>query len=113
MHRIIESIVARVMGRGRSNVNLARPCEHVTIGMRRQHGKRPAAECVDCVIVGSKWMHLRQCLTCGEVRCCDSSPMQHATKHFVTTGHAVSASAETNESWAWCYPHHRFLGGTL
>nr|BFE81211.1 hypothetical protein GCM10020093_038120 [Planobispora longispora] len=48
-------------------------------------------------------MHLRRCLSCGHVGCCDSSPNKHATAHFAETGHPVIASFEPGETWRWCY----------
>lgn len=60
--------------------------------------------CQDCLAIGfTNWVHLRLCLTCGSVGCCDSSPHQHATKHFKNTGHPVMRSFEPGESWRWCY----------
>ncbi|MEO1450050.1 MAG: UBP-type zinc finger domain-containing protein, partial [Bacteroidota bacterium] len=59
--------------------------------------------CVECVKTGSTWVHLRKCLTCGKVHCCDSSPNKHATAHHRETGHPVIISAEPGERWAWCY----------
>jgi CPA1 family monovalent cation:H+ antiporter len=59
--------------------------------------------CVDCVREGTTWVHLRQCLTCGHVGCCDSSPRRHATGHFLGTGHPVVVSAEPGEHWRWCF----------
>jgi uncharacterized UBP type Zn finger protein len=59
--------------------------------------------CEECLKTGSPWVHLRLCLTCGHVGCCDSSPGRHATKHFHHAGHAVIASFEPGERWAWCY----------
>ena len=59
--------------------------------------------CEECLKTGSSWVHLRLCLTCGHVGCCDSSPNQHATKHFTRTTHPVMASFEPGERWAWCY----------
>jgi uncharacterized UBP type Zn finger protein len=60
--------------------------------------------CQDCLAEGANdWVHLRQCLECGQVGCCDSSPRQHATAHFRSTGHPVIRSAEPGESWRWCY----------
>jgi uncharacterized UBP type Zn finger protein len=53
--------------------------------------------------LGDRWVHLRLCLTCGHVGCCDSSKNKHATKHFHTTGHPVMKSVEPGEDWAWCY----------
>jgi hypothetical protein len=59
--------------------------------------------CSDCVAVGGRWVHLRRCLTCDQVSCCDSSPARHATAHALATGHPVITSAEPGESWRWCY----------
>ncbi len=62
--------------------------------------------CTECVADGTAWVALRQCLECGYVACCDSSPKQHATQHFYDTTHPVMQSAEPGESWRWCYMHH-------
>jgi len=62
-------------------------------------------QCDDCLTVGSPWVHLRMCLVCGKVACCDSSPLRHATAHFAETGHEVMRSAESGESWRWCFVH--------
>jgi uncharacterized UBP type Zn finger protein len=59
--------------------------------------------CEDCVKTGDPWVHLRMCLTCGHVGCCDSSPNRHATKHFHATAHPLIRSAEPGERWTWCY----------
>jgi len=59
--------------------------------------------CEECLKIGSRWVHLRLCLSCGHVGCCDSSPNRHATKHFQQVGHPVIASYEPGERWAWCY----------
>jgi uncharacterized UBP type Zn finger protein len=59
--------------------------------------------CEDCVLIGGRWVHLRMCLTCGHVGCCDSSPNKHATKHFQRIGHPLIRSAEPGERWIWCY----------
>ena len=64
----------------------------------------PGSEgCEECVKMGSTWVHLRLCLSCGHVGCCDSSPGRHATRHFHRTSHPVVASFEPGERWAWCY----------
>lgn len=80
------------------------PCEHTE--------SRPIPEpeasgegCVECLATGQHWVHLRKCLVCGHVGCCDSSPGRHATAHFHETGHAVMRSAEPGEDWMWCYVH--------
>jgi uncharacterized UBP type Zn finger protein len=59
--------------------------------------------CEECLRLGMQWVHLRLCLTCGHVGCCDSSPGKHATKHFKQTGDPVMASFEPGERWVWCY----------
>jgi uncharacterized UBP type Zn finger protein len=61
------------------------------------------AGCEDCLRIGGQWVHLRLCLTCGHVGCCDSSPPRHASAHFQRTGHPVMVSAEPGESWRWCF----------
>jgi uncharacterized UBP type Zn finger protein len=61
------------------------------------------AGCSDCLATGSRWVHLRMCLSCGHVACCDSSPNRHATAHAGGTGHAVVRSMEPGEDWRWCY----------
>jgi Na+/H+ antiporter len=63
-------------------------------------------ECGDCLREGTRWVALRQCLACGNVGCCDSSPRRHATRHFHDTQHPVMESAEPGEDWRWCYIHH-------
>jgi hypothetical protein len=68
------------------------------------HPVRPSADgCEDCLRIGSRWVHLRICLTCGHVGCCDSSPNRHATKHHHATGHPIVRSMERGETWGWCY----------
>jgi len=65
-----------------------------------------AEACEDCLAEGTFWVALRQCLTCGHIGCCDSSPRQHATAHFHATTHPVIQSAESDEDWRWCYLDH-------
>ncbi|WP_009632948.1 ubiquitin carboxyl-terminal hydrolase 14 [Synechocystis sp. PCC 7509] len=59
--------------------------------------------CEDCLKIGDRWVHLRKCLTCGHVGCCDASKNKHATKHFQTTNHPIIQSIEPGEDWKWCY----------
>jgi CPA1 family monovalent cation:H+ antiporter len=59
--------------------------------------------CEECLAAGSTWVHLRLCLQCGHVGCCDSSPERHADKHFASTGHPVMRSFEPGEDWRWCF----------
>ena len=62
------------------------------------------AGCVDCLAIGGRWVHLRMCLTCGHIGCCDSSPNRHATAHHHETAHPIVRSVEPGEDWSWCYP---------
>lgn len=64
-------------------------------------------ECVDCVPIGDTWVHLRYCVECKMIRCCDNSKNQHASKHAVGAGHSVIRSAEPGENWGWCYVHEQ------
>jgi uncharacterized UBP type Zn finger protein len=59
--------------------------------------------CEECLKIGQQWVHLRLCLECGHVGCCDSSIGKHATKHFHATKHAIMQSHEPGESWGWCF----------
>lgn len=61
-------------------------------------------ECDECVKIGSRWVHLRTCQSCGGTRCCDSSPNRHASKHARAASHPVVCSAESGEQWLYCYP---------
>ncbi|MFN2236266.1 MAG: UBP-type zinc finger domain-containing protein [Anaerolineales bacterium] len=64
----------------------------------------PSADgCEDCLNIGDEWVHLRLCLTCGHVGCCDDSKNKHATRHYHETGHPLIASYEEGENWVWCY----------
>ena len=82
------------------------PCSHIeALEAVRQPGERV---CEDCVKLGSHWVHLRTCQSCGGTRCCDSSPNRHASTHARSTGHPVIASAEEGERWLYCYPDDSF-----
>jgi uncharacterized UBP type Zn finger protein len=59
--------------------------------------------CEECLKKGDTWVHLRMCLLCGHVGCCDSSKNKHATKHYGHTGHPLMRSIEPGESWGWCF----------
>ena len=59
--------------------------------------------CEECLRIGARWVHLRLCLTCGHVGCCDSSKNKHATKHFHATQHPIVRSLEPGEDWMWRY----------
>jgi uncharacterized UBP type Zn finger protein len=59
--------------------------------------------CVECLATGGHWVHLRRCLECGHIGCCDNSPGKHATAHFGSTKHPLIQSFEPGEEWIWCY----------
>lgn len=63
----------------------------------------PIEGCEECLRIGSRWVHLRMCQTCGKIGCCDSSPNRHASRHAREEGHPVARSVEPGESWSWCY----------
>jgi uncharacterized UBP type Zn finger protein len=79
---------------------MATTCTH--IGQIKTVAPR-ANGCEECLKIGQAWVHLRLCLICGHVGCCDSSIGKHATKHFHGTGHPLMRSLEPGESWGWCY----------
>ena len=68
-----------------------------------------AAGCEDCLKIGDSWVHLRLCMTCGHVGCCDSSKNKHATKHFYSTDHPIIKSLERGEAWGYCYKDEAFF----
>jgi monovalent cation/hydrogen antiporter len=80
-------------------------CEDLAMERPRAVPRTPR-ECEECVRDGTQWVHLRLCLDCGHVGCCDSSPNRHATAHFQDSGHRVMQSHEPGESWRWCFVHH-------
>ena len=70
----------------------------------------PSADgCEGCLAIGDSWVHLRLCLICGYVGCCDNSKNRHATAHFQETGHPIAQSHEPGEDWRWCYPDQRMV----
>lgn len=85
---------------GREGRTMANKCTHldqIKITNTDEH------VCEACVKAGDTWVHLRMCLECGNVGCCDSSKNKHATKHFHHTKHPLMRSIEPGESWVWCY----------
>ena len=76
------------------------PCTHLDEIAVTRTDKRV---CEECVLNGDHWLHLRLCLTCGHVGCCDSSPNKHASRHFKRTMHPLVRSIEPGERWIWCY----------
>jgi len=81
-------------------------CPHIDAIEQRKTAKVHA--CEECVKIGSRWVHLRTCQTCGVTLCCDSSPNRHASKHARASQHPVVASAEPGERWLYCFPDDVF-----
>ena len=82
-------------------------CGHI-----KDHVKlvKPSSKgCEDCLKTGDTWVHLRMCLECGHVGCCDSSKNRHARAHFAATQHPIIQSAERGEKWRWCYIDETYL----
>jgi Zn-finger in ubiquitin-hydrolases and other protein len=67
--------------------------------------------CVECTESGGWWLHLRRCAACGHVGCCDSSPSQHASKHYRQTGHELIQSFEPGEDWLWNFKTEQSFDG--
>ena len=65
--------------------------------------------CEECLAIDGEWVHLRLCLTCGHVGCCDDSPNRHAMKHFHHAHHPIIRSFEPGEDWGWCYADQLML----
>jgi uncharacterized UBP type Zn finger protein len=85
---------------------MSESCEHL------QEVKQVTASangCEECLKIGARWVHLRICLICGKVGCCDQSPNRHATKHFHASRHPVMRSWERGENWGWCYVDELFF----
>lgn len=83
------------------------PCEHLSLARE----VTPSANgCEDCLRTGDSWVHLRVCMSCGHVGCCDSSPNRHATAHWKHHGdHPLVRSFEPGEDWWWCYADSRLF----
>jgi len=79
---------------------MAQACTHLNYVKLTETDKH---FCEDCIKTGDAWLHLRMCLTCGHVGCCDSSLNKHASKHFRKTSHPLIRSIEPGETWTWCY----------
>ncbi|WBS05345.1 UBP-type zinc finger domain-containing protein [Pseudoduganella sp. SL102] len=81
-------------------------CEHFS----QIHTHAPRTDgCEECLKTGDTWVHLRTCLVCGHVGCCDQSKNRHATKHFHATRHAMMRSQQPGETWGWCYVDQRMF----
>lgn len=84
-------------------------CEHVD---QIQEVTPSGDGCKECLEMGDSWVHLRVCMICGHVGCCDSSKNKHATKHYHETEHAIMKSFEPDEEWGWCYVDELMLDGS-
>ncbi|MGH9120069.1 MAG: UBP-type zinc finger domain-containing protein [Acidimicrobiales bacterium] len=78
-------------------------CDHLAAAPSPPRAADDGLGCEECVVLGWERVHLKQCLTCGRVGCCDSSRGRHAAIHFDTLAHPVMRSAEPGETWRWCY----------
>jgi uncharacterized UBP type Zn finger protein len=65
--------------------------------------------CEECLKTGDAWVHLRLCMTCGHVGCCDQSKNKHATKHYDRSGHPIMKSFQPDEDWMYCYVDDLFM----
>ena len=79
------------------------------LALTRDVVPRTPQGCEECLVAGTPWVHLRLCLTCGHVGCCDTSPMRHARAHANAVGHPIVSSLEPGESWRWCYVHETYV----
>jgi uncharacterized UBP type Zn finger protein len=82
-------------------------CTH--LGEIRDVTPRTPQGCEECLQIGDTWVHLRICMICGHIGCCDNSKNKHATRHFHATNHPIMRSLEPGEDWGWCYPDELFL----
>jgi uncharacterized UBP type Zn finger protein len=82
-------------------------CRH--LDQVRDVTARTPQGCEECLEAGDSWVHLRLCLTCGHVGCCDDSKNKHASKHFRGTQHPVMRSFEPGEDWGWCFVDELFI----
>jgi uncharacterized UBP type Zn finger protein len=73
-------------------------------------GSSAQPRCQACVEMGDSWVHLRMCLHCGLIGCCDDSKNRHASRHARNARHPVICSAEPGERWLWCFAHDRQVG---
>jgi uncharacterized UBP type Zn finger protein len=87
--------------------DMAEKCTHVADHVKKV--KPLTKGCEECLKTGSAWVHLRMCLECGHVGCCDSSQGRHARGHFHQTEHPLIQSAEKGENWRWCYVDDTYL----
>lgn len=93
-------IAEKVLERIKNNDFDTKGCDHI----KDVQVVTPSSQgCEECLQMGDRWVHLRLCLTCGHVGCCDDSKNKHARAHFRETGHTTIVSYEPKEGWLWCY----------
>ena len=85
---------------------MAPVCSHLDQVLVRQLPAHVAG-CEECLKTGGRWVHLRLCLTCNTVGCCDDSPNRHASRHSHAAGHPVIRTVEPGEEWCWCFEDER------
>lgn len=98
----IDDAAARIDDELQTDERRAGDCDHLQDAPRVMSARTPEG-CEECLRDGTRWVHLRLCLTCGHVGCCDSSVGKHASGHFHETGHPVMRSFEPGEAWRWCF----------
>jgi uncharacterized UBP type Zn finger protein len=82
-------------------------CSH--LNQIRDVSPRTPDGCEECLQIGGTWVHLRECLTCGHIGCCDNSPNRHATAHYRSVQHPLIQSFQPDESWGYCYADDLFF----
>ncbi len=92
-----QSNVRFALQRRRGSSGACRHVDQIRSPSRRTQG------CEKCIALGDTWVHLRMCMTCGEVGCCDSSKNRHAHRHADDAGHPIARSVEPGEDWMWCF----------
>jgi hypothetical protein len=89
----VRSLTARLTGGGL-------PCSHLD---QARNVEPNSTGCEECLQLGMRWVHLRLCLSCGHVGCCNASEGKHAHAHFEQAGHPIVRSHEPGETWSWCW----------
>jgi monovalent cation:H+ antiporter-2, CPA2 family len=84
----------------------SKACKHTAQAREVSYARR---ECPECVALSDTWVHLRICMVCGHLGCCDNSKNKHARAHYVKTGHPIVRSIQPGEDWAWCYVEDAYL----
>ena len=81
---------------------MSESCTHLD-QIKRDVAPRTPDGCEECLAVGGRWLHLRMCMTCGHIGCCDSSPGKHASAHARSAEHPIIRSIQPGEDWSWCF----------